>query len=343
MEKALEKLEEISLIEEEDKEKLMEKAYNLLKDEDSDTQREAIRLWKKECIEDYTLYDLKNFIDKAREIVEERRMLKELREPLPKPKPKQEPKIEEASREAPRELSEEERVNMIIDYLKKMFRHPFVHRFLVDDVLMMVLKDEEVKEIYKDLGLQGSIILFSKVYRELAGKLSSHPKDAGVIYNVVKEFREKILKTYKSKRDEILSLLGNVKPELLKPLIEFVGEDAEVIQLSNGYTLVLSKNAKLIVSRPAYIWRKNPFTNDLVNIQELLACSINNLNDSPAARLLTKQDKYVVERWSAGPLRTEHRLLFKVDTLKCPRHKGVLTCIVCGAPVVCECGWPEVV
>ncbi|MEM1808883.1 MAG: hypothetical protein QXL31_05805 [Thermosphaera sp.] len=73
VDRAFRKLENMALIGEEDKLKLLRRAYEALKGEPSEIQREAIRLWARRCAEDRALYDdFTAFIEEAKIIAEER-------------------------------------------------------------------------------------------------------------------------------------------------------------------------------------------------------------------------------------------------------------------------------
>ncbi|MEM4053606.1 MAG: hypothetical protein QW646_07660 [Ignisphaera sp.] len=351
MEKALEKLEEISLIEEEDKEKLMEKAYNLLKEEDSDTQREAIRLWKKECIEDYTLYDLKNFIDKAREIVEERRMKKmeRVEEHAPKPRPRPEPRevkyVEKPTpapvpapaleeKPIPREKTEQE----VIDECRRELHDILMAFGCPSSIAEFIAGSSELREMYRELGVSGLVHFLSKlgaskiqrmlepVRKGKAGLLSKTLPGEAVALELRKE--------YENMREQIKKELEELKEKKHVKLLEewknlivseaFMPRDNVLILLHDSdFTLIAVKKRNIFSSEA-----------NMLRLQSVLASARESkpLGETLAMNLSINSRKVVVDY--AGR-RVE------VAGLLCPSCKAMLTCHICGSIVNCACGWPS--
>ncbi|MEM4007535.1 MAG: hypothetical protein QXT92_07755, partial [Nitrososphaerota archaeon] len=351
MEKALEKLEEISLIEEEDKQKLMEKAYNLLKAEDSVVQREAIRLWKKECIEDYTLYDLKNFIDKAREIVEERRMKKmeRVEEHAPKPRPRPEPRevkyVEKPTpapvpapaleeKPIPREKTEQE----VIDECRRELHDILMAFGCPSSIAEFIAGSSELREMYRELGVSGLVHFLSKlgaskiqrmlepVRKGKAGLLSKTLPGEAVALELRKE--------YENMREQIKKELEELKEKKHVKLLEewknlivseaFMPRDNVLILLHDSdFTLIAVKKRNIFSSEA-----------NMLRLQSVLASARESkpLGETLAMNLSINSRKVVVDY--AGR-RVE------VAGLLCPSCKAMLTCHICGSIVNCACGWPS--
>ncbi|MEM2216654.1 MAG: hypothetical protein QXP57_08850 [Nitrososphaerota archaeon] len=351
MEKALEKLEEISLIEEEDKERLMEKAYNLLKDEDSVVQREAIRLWKKECIEDYTLYDLKNFIDKAREIVEERRMKKMERveehalKPRPRPEPREVKYVERptpapvpapALEEKPilREKTEQE----IIDECRRELHDILMAFGYPSSIAEFIAGSNELRDMYRELGVSGLVYFLSKLG---AGKIQRmlEPVRKGMVgslsrglpgQEVALELKEK----YESMREQIKKEFEELKEKKHVRLLEewknliwseafMPREDVLILLHDSDFTLIAVKKRDIFSSEE-----------NMLRLQLVLASVRDSkpLGETLAMNLNINSRKVVVDY--AGR-RVE------VAGLLCPSCRAMLTCHVCGSLVNCACGWPS--
>ena len=358
--KSLEKIiPEVSSIEV--KKKIVEAAVKALKDLNSEIQKEAIRIWARECKKSKRLdYDFSDYIWRAEEKIEEKKAKREEKKyEAPKPRVEKveampELKVEKEAPttkevEAPKKPLDE--VEICIQYFKDFLtnyiqKFPHMRSLLepkAEENIEKIARDWRLKDIYEKVGYAGTVLLTSmltpsmiekKLFgldRELIRKGVIIPTPYGgwgelFINNLVRYFREeaegKIMKSLEKASEE----KARIASDIVKSYGRMIGE--LYLAECGDYDLLVIKKKR----------DKEFFMTDAPNIKltELLASTREGLEVRKRDVKLISIDEFKVSKELQG---TKQTIFFM--GLTCLGCGEPLRCYVCGSIVNCVCGWPN--